>query len=267
MTLTIPSRFNGPPDSGNGGYVAGRVAETLLQALQQPTVGATTPWVEVTLRTPPPLDVAYDTRLHGDALVVTAGDDATVVAEARAVAGADAQVDPIPPVGLAAAEAAEARYLGLTTHPFPTCWVCGPARPDGYHLQPGAVEDARDAASDAARGAEGGSAGDGDARTACRWAVSADASDPTTGEVPAAAVWAALDCPGGWTALASVRVVVLGRITARVTSVPRVGDTCVVQGRLLGSEGRKSWTTTSVTSADGTEHARALATWIAIDAR
>ena len=77
-------------------------------------------------------------------------------------------------------------------------------------------------------------------------------------------MWAALDCPGGWTALASGQVVVLGRITARVASVPRVGDQCVVAGRLLGSEGRKSWTTTAVTSADGTEHARALATWIAI---
>jgi hypothetical protein len=257
MTLTIPSTFNGPPDSGNGGYVAGRVAETLLQALGLPTVGDGTPWVEVTLRTPPPLDVACDTRLNGHTLVVTAGDDMTVVAEARTVADADVQVDPIPPVDLETAQAAEARYLGLTTHPFPTCWVCGPARPDGYHLQPGVVEGPNDGPGD--------EVADGDAvRTACRWSVGPDAADPASGEVPAASVWAALDCPGGWTALASGRVVVLGRITARVASVPQVGDQCVVQGRLLGSEGRKSWTSTSVTSADGVEHARALATWIAI---
>ena len=248
MTLTIPSRFNGPPDSGNGGYVAGRVAETLLQSLGRPTVGDGTPWVEVTLRTPPPLGVAYDTRLDGDAMVVTAGDDATVVAEARALPDLDAPTSPIPPIDLDTAEAAEARYLGLTTHPFPTCWVCGPARPDGYHLQPGVLDDPADDAL----------------RTACRWSVGPDAADPSTGDVPAAAVWAALDCPGGWTALAGGQVVVLGRISARVASVPQVGDTCVVQGRLLGTEGRKSWTSTSVTSADGTEHGRALATWIAI---
>ena len=252
MTLTIPSRFNGPPDSGNGGYVAGRVAETLLQTLGLPTVGNGSPWVEVTLRTPPPHDVAYDTRPDGDALVVTAGADATVVAEARTVAEPHAPTRQISPIALATAEAAEARYLGLSAHPFPTCWVCGPARPDGYHLQPGIVDDA------------GGPTGEGSARTACRWTVTADAAEPSTGAVPASSVWAALDCPGGWTALASGEVVVLGRITARVASVPRVGDQCVVQGRLLGSEGRKSWTSTSVTSADGAEHARALATWIAI---
>jgi hypothetical protein len=257
MTLTIPRTFNGPPDSGNGGYVAGRVAEALLQALGLPTVGDATPWVEVTLRTPPPLDVAYDTRLDGGRLVVSAGDEATIVAEARTVV--DVQVDAIPPVDLEAAQAAEARYLGLTTHPFPTCWVCGPARPDGYHLQPGVLHAGASAATGDGKGDD-----DSAVRTACRWSVRADAADPTTGEVPAASVWAALDCPGGWTALASGQVVVLGRITARVVSVPRVGDECVVQGRLLGSEGRKSWTSTTVTSAAGMEHARALATWIAI---
>src|SRR5580700_9747248 len=41
--LTIPSRFCGPPDSGNGGYVCGRIAAYLDGQ------------VTVTLRRPPPL--------------------------------------------------------------------------------------------------------------------------------------------------------------------------------------------------------------------
>jgi hypothetical protein len=61
------------------------------------------------------------------------------------------------------------------------------------------------------------------------------------------------------------RVVVLGRMTARVAATPAVGDECVVMGRLLGTKGRKTWTATSVYGADGTELARAHGTWIAID--
>jgi len=41
--LTIPSRFCGPPGSGNGGYVCGRIAGYLHGP------------VTVTLRQPPPL--------------------------------------------------------------------------------------------------------------------------------------------------------------------------------------------------------------------
>ena len=45
--LLVPSRFNGPPGSANGGYVAGLLAAHL---------GTEGP-VRVTLREPPPLEV------------------------------------------------------------------------------------------------------------------------------------------------------------------------------------------------------------------
>lgn len=244
MTLTIPRRYNGPPDSGNGGFVAGRVAEHLLAALHHPSVGPQSPWVQVTLRTPPPLDTPYDTVLTDGVLTVSAAE--AVVAQAQVVDSDEAPVAAVEPVDRDTALAAEQRYEGLVTHPFPTCWVCGTDRPDGYHLQPGMVDDA-------------------DRRTACVWRVSASAAPAGTGPVPASAVWAALDCPGGWTALAHGRVVVLGRMTARVTGVPSVGDECLTMGALLGTEGRKTWTATSVYSPDGVELARAHGTWIAID--
>ena len=47
--VTIPSQFNGPPDSGNGGYVRGLIAHERLEQ------GHTGP-VTSTLRMPPPLD-------------------------------------------------------------------------------------------------------------------------------------------------------------------------------------------------------------------
>ena len=43
--ITIHRRFNGPPDSGHGGYVCGVIADLIG------------PCAEVTLRSPPPLDL------------------------------------------------------------------------------------------------------------------------------------------------------------------------------------------------------------------
>ena len=250
MTLTIPARYNGPPSSGNGGYVAGAVALELLDALGLPSAGPGSPWVEVTLRVPPPLDTPYETALESAHLtVMVAG---ATVAEARVADTSEAPVGAVEPVDHATAVASEQRYAGLHTHPFPTCWVCGTERSDGYHLRPGSV-------------VEPGSSPPTDSRTACRWLVTSDASPTGHGAVPPASVWAALDCPGGWTALVHGRVVVLGRMTARVAAVPAIGDECLVMGELLGTEGRKTWTATSVYGPDGDEIARAHATWITVD--
>ena len=242
-TLTIEKQYNGPPDSGNGGYVAGRLAEAALRAAGQPAFGPGVPWVEVTLRQPPPLGEAMTLSSpgHGE---TTASQDETVIAGARLLTEAPAAAEAVPAVPVDVAREAEGAYLGLTTHPFPTCWVCGPSRPerDGYDLRPGLVDENR---------------------TACTWHVGSNAAEPT-GEVGAAALWAALDGPGAWTALQGDAVIVLGRIAAQISAVPQVGDTCVVMGRLVGVDGRKSFTATTVHGPDGTVLARAVATWIQI---
>jgi len=113
--VEIERRFNGPPDSANGGYTCGLVA-------------AAYGLNEVTLRKPPPLDtpmrVEADGVYDGDALVATAS-------------AAEVTVEPPPFPGYDAARAAESRYAGLRHHPFPTCYVCGPGRDDGLGLKPG----------------------------------------------------------------------------------------------------------------------------------
>ena len=48
QTITIPRRFRGPPNSGNGGYVCGILARQIAGA------------AEVTLRAPPPLETELD---------------------------------------------------------------------------------------------------------------------------------------------------------------------------------------------------------------
>jgi hypothetical protein len=246
-TLMIDERYCGPPGSANGGYAAGRLARSVLEPAGLAAVAG--PWVEVTLRAPVPLATPLtveptsgptdpDTRL-----AAAASHGELVVAQVRVLAHEPAAAHPVPAVDLATAERATRGYLGLQVHPFPTCWVCGPDRPagDGYHLQPGPVDD------------------DG---TACVWTVQPSHADPD-GTVPVQAVWAALDCPGGWTALAAGRVVLLGRLAAAVHEVPHLGERCVVRGRRTGADGRKTFTATSVYGQDGRLLGHAVAVWVA----
>ncbi|WP_433126979.1 hypothetical protein ACQPWW_29310 [Micromonospora sp. CA-240977] len=182
--------------------------------------------VEVTLRRPPPMDT--ELSLTDGEVRDPAGD---LVAEVRPASVVDVVV---PPVDLETAVAAAARYPGLVEHSFPGCYVCGPQRTDGLRIFPGRLPDGRTAAP--FRAPE---------------------------QVSAATIWAALDCPGGWTVLAPGRPYLLGRIAAVVTALPRPGDDCVVTGALLGVDGRKALVHTSLYAPDGALLGAARATWIA----
>lgn len=224
MTVTVRSRYRGPTTSGNGGYVAGLLAARLGDGP-----------VTVTLRTPPPLETPLTVRSSADDGVELLDGDTLV---AVAVPSADDLVA-VPPVPVASVEEISARYPGFSAHPFPECFVCGPARSpgDGLRLFPGRL---------------------GDGRTACLWSVADDlAGAPEF-------VWAALDCPGGWSAPIEGRPMVLGRITALVDDLPSAGETCLVMGSLVGTEGRKAWTDTTLYGSGGQVLGRARSTWIAI---
>ena len=77
--------------------------------------------------------------------------------------------------------------------------------------------------------------------------------------------WAALDCPGGWAADLANNPAVLGRMTARVDTLPVVGEEHVVVGHFRGSEGRKLHTAATLYDADGRVVATAEHTWITVD--
>jgi hypothetical protein len=243
-TLTVPARFAGPPSSANGGYLGGRLAAHV------PTHGA----VQVTLRVPPPLDTPMTAGREGDGVRLTAGD--RLVAEA-VPAGLD--VDLVEPVGFAQAQEAAARYGGLDDHPFPRCFVCGPAREagDGMRLFPGRLDDRADTVA---------AAWVPDASLVSGRDPDAEADDgAAAGEAAEEFVWAALDCPGGWAVDLTGRPMVLGRMTCQVDEIPRVGEPCVVMGRVLGQEGRKTFTTTTAYDGDGRVLGRAHAVWVAVD--
>ena len=225
--MIIAERFNGPPGSGNGGYSAGLVGSYV-----------DSPAPVVTLRVPPPLDTPL-TVSPDDAGGVRVHDPAGVlIAEAApSTLGPDAVVAPVT-----AAEAAQASkgYPGFVTHPFPTCFVCGPDRApgDGLRLFPGPV---------------------GDGRTATPWRVPEEISPEL--------VWACLDCPGGWAVALEVRAYVLGRMTAQLDALPRPGDECVVTGVMLAEDGRKAHVLTTLYGPDGAVLARSRATWLALAER
>ncbi len=233
-TLTIPARFRGPDGSGNGGWVAGAAAGFVPDGAGRP--------VEVTLRLPPPLDRPLPVRTAPGGIEVLDDahdrDEPAVVVEARVVG---TPVPALEPVAFADARAAENGYRGRKEHPFPECFACGPHRAegDGLRIFPGPV------------------AGRPEGHVAATWRPGAD--------VDVATVWAALDCPGGWAGgFDATRPMVLGRITAVVDAVPAPGEQLVVAGALLGREGRRTTTASTLRRADGSIVGRALHTWITL---
>lgn len=186
----------------------------------------------VTLRRPPPLDTPLRVVHTDGGARVYEGE--RLVAEATA---ATIKEDPVPPVPYDQALAVSVGYPGFADHPFPTCYVCGPerGRGDGLRIFPGPLPDGR---------------------TAAPWEVPPDTTAVT--------VWACLDCPGGWAILAPGRPYVLGRMRARVDTVPSPGARCVVLGQVLGAEGRKAQVSSALYDSAGTLLAQAHSTWIAV---
>ena len=249
--LTIAGRFCGPARSGNGGYTAGSLAERVHGNTVRPAV-------EVRLRQPPPLDVAMNVeRVDEGALLLFGG---SRIAEARVV---NVDLEPVEAVSIEAAREAATRFIGLSAHPFPRCFACGPDRAegDGLRIFPGPMGHAADDAVEVAV--------DGN-HVASGWVPHpglAESSDLRDGlqRVGLGVAWAALDCVGGWAGGIGERRMVLGAMTAQVDDLPLVDEPHVVVGTSRGSEGRKTFTASTLYDSDGRIVGRASHTWIAID--
>ncbi len=246
--MIVPRRFCGPPSSGNGGWTAGALAESLPHPDDH---GLAWPAVTVALRQPPPLDSPLPLTEDGGWTV--ASHDGTAVAQAR-VADADPTV--VDPVSPDEARAAEASYPGLTSHPFPTCFACGVDREegDGLRIFPGEVAPQ-----------------DGTVRAAATWRPHPSVAEDWHGyrdDVRHASLpvtWAALDCVGAWAADMTERLMVLGTMTARIDALPVIGEEHVVIGAARGQEGRKTYTASTLYDADGRVVGSAEHVWIAVD--
>lgn len=226
--ITIARRFNGPPDSGNGGYVSGRLAR-LIEG----------PSCEVSLRAPPPLETPLDVVREGNRVRLM--HDGVVLADARPAAF-ELQAPPAP--RLTEADAARARYRGLLDHRYPTCFVCGPGRPahDGLDIFTGPL--------------------DGRDMVAASWTPAPDLFED--GALAPEFLHAALDCPSYWALPRAGKMpALLGRMTARVDgALPRAGEPLIVAAWPIANEGRKHRGGSAIYGADGRPIAVAEALWI-----
>src|SRR6187455_686287 len=119
-SIIIDRRYCGPPNSGNGGYVCGRLARHIEGG------------AEITLRAPPPLDKPLDVAAADDG-VWELRDGATVVASGRPATLELARLEKASFDDASAAE--RLTPIKPHEHPLPTCFVCGPARAHGDGLR------------------------------------------------------------------------------------------------------------------------------------
>ena len=248
--LIVPRRFCGPPDSGNGGWTAGALAALDTADAPEDRVDSW-PAIEVSLRRPPPLDTPMP--VSRDDGTLTASLDGDAVATARRV---DRELTAVDPVAYDVAAAAEPAYPGHRFHPFPTCFACGTSRTevDGLRIFPGRTGEGPDGDLVAAAWTPHPSLAED-------WHAYAD--DERRASV--AATWAALDCIGGWAGDLTERLMVLGRMTTRVDTLPRIGEPHVVVGEGRGQDGRKTFTASTLHDSDGRLVATAEHLWIAVD--
>jgi hypothetical protein len=216
-TLSVPRRFNGPLESGHGGYCSAVIAELV----EGPA--------EVTLRNPVPLEASLDV-VRGEDGTVRVLEGETLIAEARATTQLDLEVpDRVSPEE---ARAAKARYRGSTEGLFSHCFVCGPGREDALGVFAGNVEDREVVAS--------------------TWTPPAWTADEA-GRVRPEFVWAVMDCP---TYFAVYRdgeqpMSFLGRMAARIDAPVAAGEEHVVMAWPISAEGRKKHAGAAVVSGRG----------------
>jgi hypothetical protein len=227
-TLIVPSRFNGPPASGNGGYSCGVVSARF----DGPCA--------VSLRRPVPLDQPLDlvpanglgTGIAGsadspEALRVSAAGE--LIAEA--VAAPELAPWSGPAVDLDAARDATSRFVLPASGFFDRCFVCGRERHDGFRIFPGAVA--------------------GGELVASTWTPPKWAADDDEAVLPEF-VWAALDCPG-YFALHGTdgRLAFLARQQSTIIAAPKAGVEYIVVGIALERSDRKGLAATAILDADG----------------
>lgn len=231
--FSISRRYRGPPESGNGGYTCGRLAEYLE--------GPAT----VRLTKPPPLDIQLNVVRQGAEVQLRSGDQVI----ARAWPSSPQLEAPASP-GLESARQRSAYFAGHGRHAFPGCFVCGVDRKEGDGLR---IHAGPEAPGDGGRH-----------HVACTWTP-----QPTLcgedGVLPQRYVWSALDCPGGWSFLSFAdEVALLGEMSAEILAPLHCGREYIVAGWEISREGRKRRTGSALYSEDGTPVARALATWITV---
>jgi hypothetical protein len=230
-SVTIDRRFNGPPDSVQGGYACGVVASRIDG-----------PSAAVSLRAPPPLETPLEVR-RGEGGAVALYDGERLIADG---APADLDLDVPEPVPFEAAQRASRDFSWREDHPFPTCFGCGPERSqdEAIAVLPGPVGE---------RGL-----------AAATWTPLEEFAEPE-GAVTPLFTWSALDCPTSFGALPpDAPTHVLARLEARLVAPVQAGEPHTVIAWPVAREGRKAFGGAAIHDADGTLCAFSRGLWIQV---
>ncbi|MFN3212959.1 MAG: hypothetical protein ACE37M_07635 [Henriciella sp.] len=227
-SFTIDRRYCGPANSGNGGYVSGRMANFI----QGP--------VRARITAPPPLETELTVIAEGEGVAVMIGDQKLASAVPSEV---EIDLPDIPSVqGL---EAAHAAYLeDAEDHPIAHCFVCGPKRDpgDALRLFTGPVPNSP--------------------VNADAWVPHADFAGED-GLIRSEILWSALDCPSAFSLRhGNTKLCLLGTLTAEIYRRPAPGEQLIVMAWPRGVEGRKNFADAAIVDADGDVLAAANAVWI-----
>jgi hypothetical protein len=232
-SIIVPARFRGPPESGNGGYVAGVVAECFGNEASADAA------VEVTLRAPTPLDREMTVlRAEDGSVQLVLGE--TLIAEARQT---ELSLEIPTPPSFAAALAARSNspsffeninpLLPEGTGFHPICFCCGAdvAPNEGLHVYAAPVA-----------GFDG---------VAAAWQPSVEFAD-SDGLLPNPILWAALDCPGQFAYLVGgIRTGMLGRMTGKILKPAQVDQELTVIGWRIEVERMKHFAGTALFDESG----------------
>jgi hypothetical protein len=227
-TIRIDPRFNGPPDSANGGYAAGLIAAAIGESVNVRLIQPVPVASELTVI--PSKPGRWELRC-----------DDEIVALATLT---DIAIEVPQSVPYIEALGVSKHYAGFGQHAFPQCFVCGPARRhnDGLRIFPGSVP--------------------GTGIVAAPWLLE-DSLDDGAGKVRPEFIWAALDCPG-YFASASPTPALLGELAVHIDRPVHIDEPCVVIGWSIHIDGRKHRVGTALFDEDGERCAIGVATWITL---
>jgi hypothetical protein len=122
----------------------------------------------------------------------------------------------------------------------PICFCCGPEHPEGLHIFVAPV----------------------DRQVSAIWETKTEWGDDA-GKLPQALLWTALDCPGQYAFLAEgIRTGLLGRMTAKVLTIPRAGSSLQVTAWTIAVAGKKHLAGSALFDDQQTLLAYATTLWI-----
>lgn len=238
-TFRIERRYNGPPQSANGGYVCGRMADAIGHSIDHRDGKS----VGVRLYQPPPLDTDLDLLFDSVSNKWHLKQGEQLIAAAH-LTQVHAHVPNHKPDYVHALDAA-LHFSGHQQHAFPTCFVCGPQRAvnDGLRIFAGKLPDSN--------------------VVAAPWLPYAELADDDN-KVKSEFIWAALDCPGYFASVTPGRTALLGELAVCIERRVHVDEPCVIVGWPILIEGRKHKVGTALFDESGEQCAVGVATWVEV---